>query len=107
MEFIKNIAIEKRTLDGNLERILEKVIRVKLSLDQNLLDKWKVTTQFKQYFFNKDGSNLRKWAIWVKPYCPVIRNYKKHFKDKKKTFQGTLLRILESKRWFKWYWIMI
>ena len=85
LEFIKNIAIKKRALDGNLERILEKVIRVKLSLDQNLLDMLKVTTQFKQYFFYKDGSNLPKRTIWVKPYCPVIKIYKKRFKEKEKS----------------------
>ena len=56
----KNIAIKKRALDGNLTRILEKVIRGKLSLDQNLLDRFKVTTQFKQYFFHEDGLNLPK-----------------------------------------------
>ena len=91
MEFIKNIAIKKRALDGNLERILEKVIRVKLSLDQNLLDMLKVTTQFKQYFFYKDGSNLPKRTIWVKPYCPVIKIYKKHFKEKEKSFSRNLI----------------
>ena len=45
-----------RAFDGNLERKVIKVIRVKLSLDQNLLDMFKVTTQFKQHFFYKDGS---------------------------------------------------
>ena len=108
LEFIKNIAIKKRALDGSLERILEKVTRVKLSLDQNLLDTLKVTTQFKQYFFDKDGSNLRKRTIWVKLYCPVIKIYKKHFKEKeKKAFHGNLLRILEITRWFKWYCILV
>ena len=91
MEFTKNIAIKKRVLDGNLERILEKVIRVKLSLDQNLLDMLKVTTQFKQYFFDKDGSNLPKRTIWVKPYHPVIKIYKKHFKEKEKPFSQNLI----------------
>ena len=57
----------------------------------------KVTTQFKQYSFYKDRSNLPKRTIWAKPYCPVIKIYKKHFKEKKKAFHGTLLRILESK----------
>ena len=66
--------MKKRAVDGNLERKVIKVIRVKLSLDKNLLDMLKVTTQFKQYLFDKDGSNLPKRTVWVKPYCPVIKN---------------------------------
>ena len=49
--------------DGNLERKVIKGIRVKLSLDQNVLDMLKVTTQFKQHFIYKDGSNLPKRTI--------------------------------------------
>ena len=83
--------MKKRALVGNLERILEKAIRVKLSLDQNLLDMLKVTTQFKQYFFYKDGSNLPKRTIWVKRYWFVIKIYKKNFKEKEKTFSQNLI----------------
>ena len=91
LEFIKNIAIKKRAPDGNLERKVIKVIRFKLSLDQNLLDMLKVTTQFKQYFFYKDGSNLPKRTIWVKRYWPVIKIYKKNFKKKEKSFSQNLI----------------
>ena len=80
-----------KAFDGNLERKVIKVIRVKLSLDQNLLDMFKVTTQFKQHFLYKDGSNLPKRTIWVKPYCPVIKIYKKHFKEKEKSFSWNLI----------------
>ena len=35
-------------------------------------------------FFDKDELNLPKRTIWVKPYCPMIKIYKKYFKEKKK-----------------------
>ena len=76
--------LKKRVLDGNLERKVAKVIRIKLSLDQNLLDMLKVTTQFKQYFFYKEGSNLPKRTIWAKLYCLVIKIYKKTFQGERK-----------------------
>ena len=76
--------LKKRVLDGNLERKVAKVIRIKLSLDQSLLDMLKVTTQFKQYFLYKDGSNLPKRTIWAKPYCLVIKIYKKTFQGERK-----------------------
>ena len=42
---VLDMSIKKRALDGNLERILEKIISVKLSLDQNFLDMLlKITT---------------------------------------------------------------
>ena len=44
---------KKRALDGNLERILEKEIRVQLPLDQNLLDMLKVTTNSNNISFIK------------------------------------------------------
>ena len=31
-----------------------------------------------------------KRTIWVKPYCPVIKIYKKHFKEKEKSFSQNL-----------------
>ena len=80
-----------RAFDGNLERKVMTVIRVTLFLDQNLLDMFKVATQFKQHFFYKDGSDLPKRTIWVKPYCPVIKIYKKHFKEKEKSFSWNLI----------------
>ena len=44
----------------------------------------------------QDGSNLPKRTIWVKPYCPTIQIYQKHFKESQKDFYGTLSGVTES-----------
>ena len=71
---------------------------------------WKVYTYSKNckliqtiFAFYKDRSNLHKRAIWVKPYCPAIRIYQKHFKEPEKAFYGSLSRILEATILFQCY----
>ena len=43
------------------------------------------------FAFYKDGSNLPKRTIWVKPYCPAIQIYQKHFKESEKSFLRNLI----------------
>ena len=83
--------LKKGDLDGNFERILEKVIKVKLSPDQNLLDMLKVTTQFKQYSFYKDGSNLPKLNLPGQTVLSCDKNLQKTFQGEKKSFSRNLI----------------
>ena len=92
LKFIKNNSSRKRAIDKNFQRILEKVIRVKLKERKELFTEtyweslkgqdcpngivswYKFTENFCKYNVNRIISvfdkNSLKWRIRVNPYCP-------------------------------------